>query len=741
MQKKEIDRTFAAFNNYVIASRLKDAIEILQLLAFDFSGFSDNLMQINDVYHNMLKYKFMGVEDPQQEKIYTDLKLNLYELSDRMKQKIFETGRLYNLNTRLESISGLSGEVVRGLFETFAFDSELSDIFVEPGIEDEKTGFGREQMRKKLISNLFLWLWFGPKLSENDKNMVLAILGSDKLEWYEKSLVVSALTMGLLKGFDVYRFEVLFAAYDLNIPEISQRAFTGLLLGLYFYDHRLYLYPSVINRLKAMQGDEFFELDAMAVIFQLMKSKDTDKVTKKLHDEIMPDIIKIAPGFEDKLGLDQMFSDEFTEDKNPKWKQLFEDSPDLINKLEELTRMQLEGMDVFMSTFSNLKQYPFFNEISNWLVPFHLHHKEIEKVLESEDDNFREVLVSGLNLSLHMCNSDKYSFCLGLGMMPPKQKEMVTQMFNAEMEGMRELEAEENILDSRKKINSVYTQYIQDLYRFFKLHPDRQELDDIFISSFDFHNKEFMQHIVTNNSSWRNFADFYFEREYYQHALDIYMKLRDKGDTSQLIFEKIAYCYEKSNLFDDALIYYRKAELFDENRVWNLRKIARILWTMKKYEESIAAYKEAEALDPENIHLTITIGNCYLHIKDFSQALNYYYKVELASPDNIKVLRPIAWCLFVNGKLSESKYYYEKLMEDEPTKYDYMNLAHVFLCMNETNKAIDCYMQSLKQKDNSVKQFVTGFEEDIPYLTENGVNPDGLPVLLDYIKYKFEQNS
>ena len=66
-----------------------------------------------------------------------------------------------------------------------------------------------------------------------------------------------------------------------------------------------------------MQGDEFLNRCHGSDI-SLMKAKDTDKVTKN-NDEIMLDIIKIAPGFEDKPGLDQIFSDEYTEDKNPKY--------------------------------------------------------------------------------------------------------------------------------------------------------------------------------------------------------------------------------------------------------------------------------------------------------------------------------------------------------------------------------------------------------------------------------------
>ena len=741
MQKKEIDKTFDAFSNFMTANRMKDAIEILELTESGIPGFSDEINRINETYHNLVKYTVQGVKDPQRDSIYKGLQYSLYELSDRVKHKLLENSsmQIYPQKSELDQQAMQIREYITELFENYSFESELKEAFIETETSSDKSSHEIDSLKGHLLSLLFAWLWFGGKLTESDKELVQKILQSERFLWHEKSLIISAVTMGLIKGFDTFRFEILFDSYGLSEPQISQRAFTGLLLCLYRYDKRLFLYPQLLNRLKAIQGDVSLERDAKALIFQLFKAKDTDKVTKKFRDEIMPDIVKHAPKLEDKLGLNQIISDDPAEDKNPKWQKFFEDSPDLINKLEEITRMQLEGMDVFMSTFANLKHFPFFSELSNWFIPFHTSHKIVQETLAGEEPHFREVFIDGLNRSHYMCNSDKFSFCMSLGVMPSQQKEMMIQMFAAEVDGMKELEKEEDILDARKKLNSIYTQYIQDLYRFFKLYPRRQELDDIFKQRFDFHNKGFMKHIITSDVAWRSFADFYFEKEYFGEALEIYLKANEGGDNSQEVFEKIAYCYEKLGNSEQALVYYRKAELFDQNRAWNLRKIARIQWMLKNFNASIAAYKEAEALEPENLHLQITIGNCYLNLKEYKQALNYYYKVELASPDNQKVMRPIAWCLFVSGKMTEARHYFEKLMENEPNKYDFMNLGHVFLCMNEKQKAIECYLQSLKQKDNSMQQFIAGFDDDRQYLIKYGVDAEELPILLDYLKYTYGQ--
>lgn len=739
MQRSEINKTFRTFSDFMRRDQLKDALGALELVRPVSAEFADEIAKISDTYHNVLKYTFLGIDDPQRSKIHQGLKLSLFELSDRIRHKLLisnqSTGSFQYTTPEKPFMD--SGTTLRQLFESYMFDAELKDIFAAQDAAWKKASDAKEA-KAQLINHLFRWLIMGGKLSENDKVLVQKVLDSERFEWHDKCLIISAVTLGLLQTFDVFRFGILFDSYTRNEMQIAQRAFTGLLLGLYLYDDRLYLYPQLLNRLRAIQGDEALESNARAVIFQLMKAKDTEKVTKKFQDEIMPEIVKNAPGLEDRLGLNQIISADPLEDKNPNWKKFLEDSPDLINKLEEVTRMQLEGMDVFMSTFANLKHFPFFNQLINWFLPFHMNHPLVENTLSGEEQHFRNVFIDGLSRSQYMCNSDKFSFCMSLSAMPSRQKEMMTQMFAAEVEGMKELEKEEAILDAEKKPHSIYTQYIQDLYRFFKLHPGRQNMDDIFGLRFDFHNKEFTQHIITGNSSWKVIADFYFNSEYYNEAVEIFTKIHENGDQTQELFEKLAYCYEKLNNYSQAIAFYKKAELFDQNRLWNLRRIARVQWLMQKYSESITSYKEAEQLDPDNLHLQTTIGNCYLQIRDYINALNYYYKVELQSPENEKVLRPIAWCLFVTGKFTEARHYFERLMEKDPNKYDYMNLGHVLMCINQKEKAIECYLHSIRQLDNSIKQFMAGFEDDKIHLIRHGVNPEELPLLTDYLKYLSE---
>jgi len=49
---------------------------------------------------------------------------------------------------------------------------------------------------------------------------------------------------------------------------------------------------------------------------------------------------------------------------------MFSDSDEIMKTMEELTNLQMEGADVYMSAFANLKHFDFFRNFQNWFVPF-----------------------------------------------------------------------------------------------------------------------------------------------------------------------------------------------------------------------------------------------------------------------------------------------------------------------------------------------------------------------------------
>jgi len=693
---------------------------------------------LDDTYENLLKYSVEGVNDPEREKIYSHLLVSVIELADLALQSAYldtSDQYIYQLKKKIEIESKQIKEAAINSIKDLAFDKELSEV-LKGSLETEADKKEEYQKHQEVLVKIFNLIWLTDKFKDTDIKLVNSIWEAKNFPWYEQAIIISALTLSAIRCFDVKKIELL-VDYSFNKNnQVRQRALVGLFLNLYIYNQRIIFYPELLDKVKSLNASEDLEKHIELITVQLLKSKETEKITKKLEDEILPEMVKFQPLLKDKLDLENMFSDDFTEDKNPDWERVFEDAPDLLDKLQEISKLQLEGADVFMSAFSRLKHFDFFNEITNWFRPFHKDNFVINEILKDEKENFNSGLfLDGLESSFFMCNSDKYSFCLNIQLMPELQKGMMLEMFYAELEGIKELQKEDDILDKSTRIKSIYSQYIQDLYRFYKIHPLKSEFTDIFNLKLDFYNCEFFNLLVKDENILRNIGEFLFEKNYFDQALEIYLKLNEKGDNSLEIFEKIGYCYQKIKDYPKALNYYKKAELFDANRAWNLKKLGLCNRYLKNYEESLSYYLEAEKLEPENLYVLTYIGNSYLDLNQYEKALEYYYKVEFKSDENIKVLRPIAWILFVTGKFEKAKNYYERLMISEANKYDFMNLGHVEWCLGNQKAALKNYKLSLNREDNNLKAFMASFKEDKKYLLEFGIDEFEITLMMDYLKY------
>ena len=601
------------------------------------------------------------------------------------------------------------------------------------------SGKPESEERKENFQNLFTLIWFCDKLPETELDIITKSIKSSKLQFSEKSLIVSALTLSLLRYFDLNKFTALFNAYDTNGKFIWNRAFVGLIIAFYVYNNRIKLYPELEERLKLIAGDTGMEKYLEQLILQLIRTRETEKISEKLRNEIIPEMTKFRPDIEKKLDLDKILSDKLIEDKNPDWEKVFEDSSGLLNKMEEMSKMQLEGSDVFMSAFSELKHFQFFDSSANWFIPFYKENKEVIKVFSDEDQDFdTDMFTDGLQKSSYICNSDKYSFCLNIDMMPKAQKTMIINLFKMELEAMNEISAEDKILDKDIEDKHIFTRYIQDIYRFFKLSRHKKHLTDFFNTKLDIHNTFFFKIVSNNEDMLRRIAEFYLEKNYYSEAVATFMQLSDKEKGKKKTYEKIAYAYHKMKSYKQALKYYKRAELFDEESVWLNKKIGFCYRKLADYGNALQYYEKAELQQPENLHIIANKGHCYLSDEKFDDALKAYFKVEYFEPENIRVKRPLAWCSFVLGKFDSAEKYLSKLIEIKAAPHDYINLGHVLFCKNLKSEAAEKYRIAISKI--SYEKVKSSILNDKEHLIKNGASETEIYLLLDYISTNNSNN-
>ncbi|MEZ4998262.1 MAG: tetratricopeptide repeat protein [Bacteroidales bacterium] len=316
--------------------------------------------------------------------------------------------------------------------------------------------------------------------------------------------------------------------------------------------------------------------------------------------------------------------------------------------------------------------------------------------------------------------------------LPAEQKSLMLKVFRMELEGLEQMKYDNELTDPVAVFRTNVTQYVQDLYRFFKLSDFRNEFDDFFSGRLDVYNSLFYRETCGSVTDDRSMADYFFSKEYYEDALALYLTiLADITDDAEL-YEKAGYCCQKAGEYEKALEKYSLATII-EPRTWTLRKTGLCLRRLGRPAEALEAYRRALQNDPDDLNTILMTAHCCLDTGNYDEALRHYFRIEYESPGNSRVLRPIAWCYLVTGKYEEAGRYFERLSESGLTPYDRINMGHLELCRGNTRQAAELYLLAVTEGKMTAEAFISAFNDDIPVLKANGVNPDDLPILLDYV--------
>jgi tetratricopeptide (TPR) repeat protein len=743
MNKHEIGEWHNRINYLLEHGRILDAFDKISIAMpqGSFGELNGRLDELRFTYSNMLNYTVKGIEDPQRREIYNGLILKTYELADQLKLELVNHTelRIAVIKHDLEKEMQYNNEDLAGNLLGLSFDYELNEMLRSTSLYEDESESESAIKHRKAIQRAFNFLWLNNRFSEDDARVVGQIFESNSFPWYEKALLVSAITLGLIRTFDVRRIDLLIRLYAHNDPQVSMRALVGILIGFSLYDRRIILIPGISDILQMLKDDDSFESDTLSIITQIKRAKDTDRITRKFREEIVPEIIKFNEDLSEKLNLDKLLHDDNEEDKNPDWEKYFDNQPDLVRKLEDLTNMQMEGNDVFLGAFSMLKNFGFFNEIHHWFIPFYREHYAIVAAMRNEKESIRDTFLKGVEISPYMCNSDKFSFVLNLSLMPDGQKEMMAQMLSAEAEQFEELINDE-LADPALKKKRIVIQYIQDLYRFFKLNSIKSETGDIFQHPLDVYNTGTLSLLISSNLFYKNIAAFCFDNDHFDEALVVYNKLLDIGENYAELYEKSGYCLQQEGKYDSAIRMYQKAELFDTNHQWLLGKVAQCYLKSSMQKKALEVYLELSQSEPDNSKYLAAVGTCYLNLDDYENALEYFYRIDFNEPGTARSMRPVAWCLFILNRLEEAENYYIQLFEMEPNAFDYMNAGHVAFCLGKRQKAADFYVQSIYKRQGDQKTFLKAFIDDRKFLIQNNVKPEDIPLMLDYVRIRYQNN-
>lgn len=732
MNEKTINEQFATVYSLLEKKRLREALVQLESFAWQYSDWDlrTRLEQLQTSYKYMLEYMKQGVNDPERWNLFQKMITDAWGIADKARLLMLDnvSSRYYHEVRRTPLTPILSDYTIKTIMHMLeSFDDDLAVC----GLMSEQNMDEVLKRHEDALKFLFLRTWTNSGWNAQDVEEAQAMLRSELLLADDLCLFVSAVMMSLMECFDLRKVLWMLDAYRHANVNVSQRALVGTIIIFHIYRNRIAFYPELVERIDLMDEEPSFMEDVSRIYRQILLCQETEKIDKKMREEIIPEMMK-SVSKNIRFGLDE--NDEENDDKNPDWEDAF-DASGLGDKLREISELQLEGADVYMSTFATLKNYPFFSEVHNWFYPFTKKQSYVQKSLKMRGNQLEKIL-DLIFMSGFFSNSDKYSLFFIIHQLPYNQQDMMIQQLSEQQ--LTELSEEANTEKMKRlgeRPGTVSNQYLHDLYRFFKLNVRRQEFRDIFKEKLDLHHIPVLDDVLNWGDVLLPIADFYLSKKRWEEAVEIYQELENAGgieaDEAER-YQKFGYALQKRKRYTEAIRAYLKADMLKPDNIWNNRHLATCYRLNRDYKEALAYYKNVEAVAPEDGDVIFYIGNCLVEMEQYEEALNYFFKLDFVENNSIKAWRGIGWCSFVGRKYAQAMKYYEKVIEEKPLAIDYMNAGHVAWAMGNVQQAVVFYGKAITVSGNR-ERFLEMFYKDKEPLLKQGIQEEDIPLMLDLI--------
>lgn len=692
-----------------------------QALTWEITTAIDRLEQN---YKAMLGYVAAGIEDPARQAVYDGIVSEALAIVDLLVRRaaMVENPSLYYTTAR--SLSTHAGESVASLIAAWRAEMRrLADDF--ESIADPRRTMRAEQ----LLSDLFKRLWTSHPLSTADLAQISEFVQSDRCPARVHALVISGVTLGALEFYDPGRIRFLIDECRLcDDTALRARALVGLCAVLFRYRRRPLAAP-VAAALAALRDEPWWEKGLAVTAMEFMRASTTEAISAKMRDEVISSMKKIDPEIARKLGSGDIDLASLMEGENPEWQQKIEESG-VSDSLRELSEIQADGGDVFMSSFAGMKQFPFFNDITNWFLPFYPSHSAVAEV-----DPIEGSMAELLARMPVLCDSDKYSVMLSISSVPAAQRDALLGAMRQQSDQMAQAMSEVEKAAGPATLHNAVNKYVQNLYRFFKLFRRKGEFFNIFAQVPDLLGVRALADDYRCEDGLNAMADFFFKHEFWPQAATALTRLDTITMPDARRLQQLGYALERSGAAVEAIARYEEADLLDSSSQWTLRHLADALRREGRPREAAGYYRRLADIAPDDPAVALRLGFALTESGNPADALPQFHKAAYLMPESLKPLRGLAWTQFLLKDFDAAAETYAKVTARGAIADDWLNAGHVEWARGNTRHAVNFYRLYSDMNADRPDSLEKALLDDRRYLNAAGIDTSALRLIIEAVKY------
>ena len=691
--------------NCLMDRRLSNAIEVLEQLYVQrpsLMGHSE-FEAIKTDYQLMVDYMGRGFSDSHRESLYSTLLQRLY----RVAADLEISWRCKNVSAYVNSFRVIdhlntSHDFVRTVLESFVSDIAMLSLQPEETREQKSTElYDRHQ---SFMNRLFSALWTSCQWTDDDCKFYTELLLSPTVMSTDQQVIVSAISLGAMNQFDINKFKTLVNVYQQATDEhVRQRALVGWVLAVY---EGMDIFPEQDTLVRELCENPTITRELLTLQIQFFYSKDAEKDNDKIQRDIMPDIMRNSNLTIGRLGIMEKEEDAIEsilhQDADEKRMEQMEE------KVRKMMDMQKQGSDIYFGGFSQMKRFPFFNDMVNWFTPFYLNHPALRPVISKlGDTKFLNTLMERSNF----CESDRYSFAFALeqiiNQLPSDIKEVIGS--DAMLGPLAESDDMEDAISIRRT-------YLQDLYRFFRLYHTANDFinpfedngkGDFVADTFFFTYKSFMGTGLDDVKL--RLASHLYKHQQMTELAELLTTFQSADPRYAILMGYTNIHMGKAEFAYQFFDYALKAE---PDNQWALKGKARAALDAEDYKTAEEVYTELLKLEPGHKNYTMNRCVALLKLGRTSEVREELFRLDYQYPEDMNVKRVLAWAMLSDNSLDKASQLYDTLLTSTPAHEDYLNAGYCQWAMGNVQRAVELFCEWMVKSGKSTEQLLEEFRSD-----------------------------
>jgi tetratricopeptide (TPR) repeat protein len=675
---------------------------------------TDRLFAIRTDYQLMTDYWRRGFKDPQLPNLYDTLLKRMYVLYANIANayNIRHTPLLTSLHYRAHmSARDWSPQNIREELESFVSDVAMLELEAPHTAEPKrKELYGRHQHS---MVELFDYILTSGMWTDGFSSAMEEMLLSPTVDSSDQQLLVSGVMLATINCFDITKFRLLIHLYQrATDEEVRQRALIGWAFALNT-EIAQSIYAEANTLVEKLLEDEACCQELVELQKQLIYCIDAERDHATIQNEIMPDLMK-QPGFRiTRNGIEENDESDLNEILHPDQTEAnLERVEASFNKMLD---MQKQGSDIYFGGFSQMKRFPFFNELANWFIPFDFNHPELAAI----SDRFKNSrFLHSVIRSAPFCNSDQYSFALAFD-------QVVNRIPPSYMEFMENSEATfyEFASEERNTPTFIRRMCLQDLYRFFRIFKERDAFTNIFDS-------EGHGYLILSKSTFRQTH----VEACFNDVTAFLLKKNRRMEAAAILDNYGEHCRDfhyymmSAYLGREPKANYAQALALQPDNERALAGYARALFNEGAFQEALDAYDKLLAKQPDKKSYQLNKAVCLTNLKRYDEAERVLFRLNYESEDDANVNRVLAWTLTCNGKYKQAEKLYNQLLsEGKPAADDLLNYGLCLWFSGHIDDAADCFHRYLLESGEAKESII---ENELELIREKGITEPEIQMML-----------